>query len=1259
MPVFKKYIEEKHGGPHYAGSRHKKIEKDKYKKRKTWSAMATEFDPDLDEGYEKTISLWMKDAFAGVDFHFKSGALHVPKGYRGKVARRMAVDKIKAPVGGIKEKLETEAKLKKKKNKDDREFAFGISRKGGSGAGRGYGKKGGGPVMMGDELPEATVLQMTDVDQWTTEIYKGIKAGWKSVAKSTLGGDENVAIMIKLTLEPEKEWPNKILHNASYGMIRIATDGAMEMFASGLGKGKNMRKTRVKSAKDVVTKINKWINTVSEETIGDQLDRIVEEAEMDEAKSKYDKQIAAFLKKGGKIKKLAVSKKEVAKAAAEFRKSHKNMTQKEIELDMEDELERQANAEGVIIADENLFLITEEISEKEYDSLKKGDIIALEYGSAMSGGKAKFKVTAKNVVNKGKVGKVTLKSVAKPNSVKFFLYKRGNKVSAAQGDMGINVKSFRIEQVEIVEKHNWAVIDTAPSAVDRKKNEIMAMSTDEKDAHSSIKYSEGPRGYQSGSGKSKKTLKVVRLKKKYEVGDVFKEEIEIEEGVTGPTRMEIQKFFDKQKGTQRARLNKTSQHFNIRDVIVNAKGTVVGYKMEEVEVQEKKKKSPVFKGTPRQIRQQMKDWKAKNDKLHIGEAKILKTGTKVKVAHPAKGKGMVTGKVVRYDDQGPGSPFYVVAIPGLRMSEKVPAHEIKEGDLSESQELQAKMALDDAGIKYKEKNNSIYIQKKDLKRAQKAFEKSFKKGGWPTLKVEEVLDEAADRNEVIEFKLFIENDPRMEKRIIPVVKNIQRKMAKGTYDHKKAPKLWMYVVKDAAKLYAKEFDGLTYGSDVHKEVAKQLADDYKAEIEAQDGKMYESKFYTDMEQLFEVLKSKDKSVIDAFYDKKPLEGRMLNTDGVSLDKVGMGGQEIARWKSGKIQIVAKMDVKSTEQIVNYMKKSIPKNNFEEFVGERDYRKEYDNYQGKPEQIARRSSRNQARRVMGDKAEEGKDVGHKDNNPMNNDPKNLRNEDPSKNRREPRLRKVESFSDYYNRPFVAESTRNDIYNGSIRAGVELEKYAKKSGGVDKDDLLATASILKKGKLPSAKQIPGDTDPRDKVFSIIGKHLSKQYLKKYKGLSPAMDKALKEHWELEERKLTDTEIKRREEIAQELDDAKFKEKYGDDWKSVKMGVATNMAKKEARESVEYVWFEARYKYKVDHKTYTSAVEEALIVADKSGYEVDMDDYFNQIATGPRKPQEGKTNIFKIALEKGGKEQKKKLQIQIYGKGKHGYELNCYIQ
>ncbi len=892
-------VDEKHGGPHYAGSRHKKIERDKYRKRKTWSAMQDDNDPELEEG---------------------------------------------------------------------------------------------------------TVLQITDVDKWTTEIYKGLKAGWKSVAKSTLGGDENVAIMIKVTVEPEKDWPNKILHNASFGMIRIATDGTMEMFASG-HKIKNMRKTKVKSAKDVVSKINKWLSTIDVQEV------------YSEGKSAYDKEIAAFLAKGGTIKKLKVSKKDVEKVAKQFRKKYKTMQQKEIELDIKDKLEREKNKEK----DEDLeaeaklkkkkqkgdrefafgisrkggsgagrgygkrgggpIVMGEEVTEKDYDALKKGDIITIDFKSSMSSGKATFKVTAKNVVNKGKVGKVTLKDVKRPGGVKFYLYKRGNKVSLAQGDMAASVVKYTVEHLELT------------------------------------------------------------------------------------------------------------------------------------------------------------------------EAKILKPGTKVRVPHPAKGKGMVTGKIVRYDKGGGGySPFYVVDI-GEYKSEKIPAHKIQTEEIQgnsvtmrEGYEKAVLLSLEDEGIDGYFDNGKVVVSKRDVKRA----------------------------------KAVLDDDP----------------------DIRRTPK----IVGEAVTI-------------------------------------------------FEVLKSKDKSVIDSFYDQKPKEGRLMSTDGKTLEKMGMGGQEIARWVNGKIKITAVSDVKSTETILKYMRASIPKNNFEEFVNERDYRKEYDNYQGKPEQIARRSSRNQARRIMGDKAEEGKDVGHKDNNPMNNDPKNLRNEDPSKNRREPRLRKkMESFVG-----FATESVRNDIHNGSIMAGIELEKYAKKSGGIDKADMLATAAILKKGKLPPVSKIPDDTDPRDKVYSIIGKHLNKKYLKKYKGDSPSFDSYLKEQWELDERKLTPTEIKRREEIAQELDDDKFKKRYGDDWKSVKMGVATNMAKKESFD----VWFEARYKYKIDHKTYTSAVEEALLVADKAGYEVDMDDYFNQIATGPRKPSEGKTNTFKIGLEKGGKEQKKRLQIQIYGKGKHGYELNCYIQ
>ena len=112
------------------------------------------------------------------------------------------------------------------------------------------------------------------------------------------------------------------------------------------------------------------------------------------------------------------------------------------------------------------------------------------------------------------------------------------KVMAKKGDSAKTIKKMHPEITDdeledlmggIEEaKNNWAVVDTAPSTIERKKNEIMAVATDEKDAYDSIKYSEGPRGYQSGAGKSKKTLKVVRIKKKYDIGDVFKEGIDIE-----------------------------------------------------------------------------------------------------------------------------------------------------------------------------------------------------------------------------------------------------------------------------------------------------------------------------------------------------------------------------------------------------------------------------------------------------------------------------------------------------------------------------------------------------------------------------------------------------------------------------------------------------------------------------------------------------------------------------------------------------------
>jgi len=59
--------------------------------------------------------------------------------------------------------------------------------------------------------------------------------------------------------------------------------------------------------------------------------------------------------------------------------------------------------------------------------------------------------------------------------------------------------------------------------------------------------------------------------------------------------------------------------------------------------------------------------------------------------------------------------------------------------IEESQELQAMMALDDAGIEAViDKKGKIVINKKDKKNAEKALKKSFRKGGIPEIQYEEV-----------------------------------------------------------------------------------------------------------------------------------------------------------------------------------------------------------------------------------------------------------------------------------------------------------------------------------------------------------------------------------------------------------------------------------------------------------------------------------------------------------------------------------------
>ena len=90
------------------------------------------------------------------------------------------------------------------------------------------------------------------------------------------------------------------------------------------------------------------------------------------------------------------------------------------------------------------------------------------------------------------------------------------------------------------------------------------------------------------------------------------------------------------------------------------------------------------------------------------------------------------------------------------------------------------------------------------------------------------------------------------------------------------------------------------------------------------------------------------------------------------------------------------------------------------------------------------------------------------------------------------------------------------------------------------------------------------------------------------------------------------------------------------------------------------EAKSDYTIMHKSYSDAMQHSYEVAKSRGYEVDMDDVDAKVASGPRKPSDGKTNSHNLTITKGGKSVKKRLNVQVYNKGgSMPYELNMYIE
>ena len=114
-----------------------------------------------------------------------------------------------------------------------------------------------------------------------------------------------------------------------------------------------------------------------------------------------------------------------------------------------------------------------------------------------------------------------------------------------------------------------------------------------------------------------------------------------------------------------------------------------------------------------------------------------------------------------------------------------------------------------------------------------------------------------------------------------------------------------------------------------------------------------------------------------------------------------------------------------------------------------------------------------------------------------------------------------------------------------------------------------------------------------------------------------------------------------IAKEFDNKDDADKYAIDNHDKLMATAEV---KEAKSSTGYELY---------HKDFSSAMQHAYAFAKKKfGIEVDPKEIDDKVATGPKKPSNGKTNSYSLKA-KGGK---KGIQVQVYNTGKN-YELNMY--
>ena len=278
-------------------------------------------------------------------------------------------------------------------------------------------------------------------------------------------------------------------------------------------------------------------------------------------------------------------------------------------------------------------------------------------------------------------------------------------------------------------------------------------------------------------------------------------------------------------------------------------------------------------------------------------------------------------------------------------------------------------------------------------------------------------------------------------------------------------------------------------------------------------------------------------------------------------------------------------------------------------------------------------------------------------------------DPKRARK--KARQAQKFADYSIKKTLSKEELEHAHNQALEEnakrdlmafGAKLKGYSDRSGGIDKSYFENIAKKAMAGIMPGAKDIEGDTDPRDFVLDMMNRTFPKQIMKQYKGLSPSFDNYLNMNYDIHNEELDEVVRRGWKKGTYHVKDADGKihgtYKSGSHaskamHKLMDKGVHKELEVSRANEELELG--EARKSdYQLYHKDFSSAMQHAYAVAKKRGYIVDKDDIDNKVATGPRKPSSGKTNRYILGTDK-----KQNLHVQVANLDNKRYELNMYIE